>query len=232
MLTTTLAEAAFDYLRKQALSSLQPQYDAVPFGDNDSYEDKEDEDLFFNCMSTPGAKPTSQGLDAGQRMAQQIIMTFAARWSGRRGRLQITRSFFRFVSDVHSTSSVIKSTNPAMNASPEWERPFTELLEVRKTTSPPSKVPVPFTNKGAGGAGLSILWASKDKLAAILTTEETPNDEEHCEEELLYGMDPDRRDEAFNALIGLSGALWMRLQPEAAWQDGIPAVGRLMAGGG
>ena len=31
-------------------------------------------------------------------------------------------------------------------------------------------------------------------------------------------MSEDRRNEAFNAIIGVSGVLWMELQPEASWQ--------------
>ncbi|KAK5116338.1 hypothetical protein LTR85_009310 [Meristemomyces frigidus] len=226
----TNSEAAFDYLRKQALSALQPQYDPVSYGLNDEFED-EDDDVFFDSVSTPSSKPVPAPGDDGERIAGQTIMVFPARWSGRRGRLHITRSSVRFVSDAHrSTSGMIRSSNPVPSSSPEWERPFADLLEVRKTTSPPSRIPVPFTSKGAGSAALSILWAPGDKAKAVLTTEEVPNDEAHCEEELLYGMEDDRRDEAFNGIIGLSGVLWMQLQQEPAWQDGA-ALQRLMGDG-
>ncbi|KAK4550289.1 hypothetical protein LTR36_003256 [Oleoguttula mirabilis] len=228
----TDSEAAFDYLRKQALSSLEPRYEPVPYGNNDSFEDADDDDVFFDSISTSHAAPlSSRRPDDEQRAAQQQpLMSFTARWSGRRGRLHITRSSVRFVADVHRTSSVIRSHNPKAQQSAEWERSFTDLLEVRKASSPPSKLPVPFTSKGAGGAALSILWAPGAKADALLTTEEIPNDEAHCEEELLYGMEGDRRDEAFNAVIGLSGVLWMGLQPEAGWQDGA-ALQRIVDGG-
>lgn len=207
-----LAEASFAYLRRQAVLSAQKAIDADLDDHDYALEDDHDHDeTFFDCTSTlpVNSRPTHQH---NPRALEKTIMSFPARWSGQRGTLQICRSTARFVSSTTHLNPLTPSSH-----STHWDRPLTDLLEVRKTLSPPSKLPS-TGKRTAGPAALSILWAPQDNIAAILTTEEIPNDEEHCEEDLLYGMDSDRRDEAFNALIGISGALWMALQPEAAWQ--------------
>ena len=62
-------------------------------------------------------------------------------------------------------------------------------------------------------------------MGKVMSTEEVGNEEgEFCDEELFYGMDSKRRDEAFNALIGVAGAmgaLFMDLQPDPKGQSRV-----------
>ena len=181
----------------------------------------DDDDAFFDCSSTPQIKARPGHVYTTPTFAaEKTIMSFTARWSGQRGRLHIFSSSVRFISET-SGAKRLKSSTPR-DGTTLWERPLDELLEVRKVHSPTSKIPLPLTSKGSGNGALSILWVSPEKLASVMTTEEVGNDDEHCEEELFYGMDVKRRDEAFNALVGVAGAmgaLFMDLQPDPKGQS-------------
>ncbi|KAK5135362.1 hypothetical protein LTR08_005304 [Meristemomyces frigidus] len=211
-----VAQASFNYLREHALSSVQKRSDLLSDDENDILEGDED-DIFFDSTSTPQIK-ARPGRVYTTPAVETMIMSFPARWSGQRGRLHIFSSSVRFISEVSGASRLKPSSS---HHTVLWERSLEELLEVRKVHSPSSKIPLPLTSKGSGNAALSILWVAPEKMASVMTTEEVSNDLEHCEEELIYGMDKKRRDEAFNAMVGVAGAmgaLFMDLQPDPKLQ--------------
>ncbi|TKA83482.1 hypothetical protein B0A55_00551 [Friedmanniomyces simplex] len=210
--TPTMSEHSFQWLREHAQLSLHRRKDdAADLGDFaavlDNDDDQEDMQLYFECLSTPPPQYYSLAAEQQALMASEpAILSFKAHWSGRRGRLEVTRKSVRFVLTGRNKSTT------------EWERTMADLLEVRKLNLPLTDLPVPsLTKLSKSSAALSILWVRTDDVS-LASTEEHTNDETKCEEEVMYGMVSDRRDEAFNALIGVSGATWMELQPEAAWQ--------------
>ncbi|KAK0298105.1 hypothetical protein LTR91_002090 [Friedmanniomyces endolithicus] len=211
--TPTMSEHCFRWLREHALLSLdRHQKHAADLGefaavlDND--DDEEDAQLYFESISTPPPRYYSIVAEQQALMASSpAILSFKTHWSGRRGRLEVTRKSVRFVLSGRGN----KSTT-------QWERTLADLLEVRKLSLPLTDLPLPSLSKlSKSSAALSILWVRADD-ETLASTEEHENDETNCEEEVVYGMVSERRDEAFNALIGVSGAMWMELQAEAAWQ--------------
>lgn len=103
-----------------------------------------------------------------------------------------------------------------------WERPLSELLEVRKTTQAPGHMHKLTTKQKEA---LSLLWSPLSATSPG-TTEVQPNPENMeqglIEEEIFYGMTADIRNEAFSSLIGLAASeanvLWMEFQAEPEWQ--------------
>ncbi|KAK0993077.1 hypothetical protein LTR91_008139 [Friedmanniomyces endolithicus] len=215
-----LSEHCFRWLREHALLSLdRHQKHAADLGefaavlDND--DDEEDAQLYFESISTPPPRYYSIAAEQQALMASSpAILSFKTHWSGRRGRLEVTRKSVRFVLPGRGN----KSTT-------QWERTLADLLEVRKLALPLTDLPLPSLSKlSKSSAALSILWVRADD-ETLASTDEHENDETTCEEEVVYGMVSERRDEAFNALIGVSGAMWMELQSEAAWQTrGTPGA--------
>jgi len=171
-------------------------------------DDDEDAQLYFESISTPPPRYYSIAAEQQALMASApAILSFKTHWSGRRGRLEVTRKSVRFVLPGRGN----KSTT-------QWERTLADLLEVRKLALPLTDLPLPSLSKlSKSSAALSILWVRADD-ETLASTEEHENDETTCEEEVVYGMVSEQRDDAFNALIGVSGAMWMELQSEAAWQ--------------
>ena len=216
------AENAFSYLRHQADISLEKRSAIAPDHIPNQHDEDED-DVFFDSLETPSPlTKVSTAIHLDRVPNNDTIMSFPASWSGRVGRLCISRVSISFVNSVRPLSPTSldprKSKSKSDSTSLCWERPLTELLEIRKTaqSSTKNKLQTVSTKKKSSVA-LSILWARRDE-PGLATTEETPNDRNWCEEELLYGMNEDRRNEAFNTIIGLSGALWQELQPEAGEQ--------------
>ncbi|KAK0326742.1 hypothetical protein LTR82_002585 [Friedmanniomyces endolithicus] len=211
--TPTMSEHCFRWLREHALLSLdRHQNHAADLGEfaavlNNDDDDDEDAQLYFESISTPPPRYYSIAAEQQALMASApAILSFKTHWSGRRGRLEVTRKSVRFV-----LTGRTKSTT-------QWERTLADLLEVRKLALPLTDLPLPSLSKlSKSSAALSILWVRADD-ETLASTEEHGNDEATCEEEVVYGMVSERRDEAFNALIGVSGAMWMELQSAAAWQ--------------
>ena len=65
---------------------------------------------------------------------------------------------------------------------------------------------------------MSIFWLKPENASLLKTTEEYPDSREICEEETVYAMDKEARDGLFNAILGVSGMVWMELQPRAVVQ--------------
>ncbi|KAK4951485.1 hypothetical protein LTR10_010461 [Elasticomyces elasticus] len=207
-----LTEHAFQWLREYAQVSLhRPQADAAHLGDFAAVLDddnEEEEQLYFESLSSPTPQYHSLAAEQTATMSSEpAVLSFKAHWSGRRGRLEITRKSVRFVVTGRQKNKT------------EWERTLADLLEVRKLNLPLTDLPgVPsLTKLSSTSSALSILWVPKDDLR-LASTEEHTNDETSYIEETMYGMVADRRDEAFNSIIGISGAMWMELQSPSDWQ--------------
>ena len=111
-----------------------------------------------------------------------------------------------------------------------WECPLAEILEVRKATEPGKPVSGLIKSESTTAtksAALDLLIAPlHDRSSPMASTEEQDNGVNikvgHVQEDYIYGMTEDHRNEAFNALIGIAaseaGVLWMELQPEPSWQ--------------
>ncbi|KAK4972360.1 hypothetical protein LTR97_007406 [Elasticomyces elasticus] len=208
----TNSEHAFQWLREYAQVSLhRPQADAAHLGDFAAVLDddnEEEEQLYFESLSSPTPQYHSLAAEQTATMSSEpAVLSFKAHWSGRRGRLEITRKSVRFVVTGRQKNKT------------EWERTLADLLEVRKLNLPLTDLPgVPsLTKLSSTSSALSILWVPKDDLR-LASTEEHTNDETSYIEETMYGMVADRRDEAFNSIIGISGAMWMELQSPSDWQ--------------
>jgi len=227
VLMVVIAESAFAYLRNKAWSSLVAQPEESPYSnanDGGVFEEDIDHDVFFDCLSVSPMSPMSpmQRLVADGSISNdtpyKAVMTLPATWSGRRGHLEISRVSVRFVSTARSLrdpSTTFSSKGSRQRQSTYWERFYPDVLELRKMNQAGGKM-----QADKGSAALSILWAPADE-PALLTTEEQSNDQNSIEEELLYGMNEDRRNEAFNAILGISGQLWTELQVEPGWQKGL-----------
>ena len=203
------AEQSFQWLRERAQYALhKPEDDLGDYAvDPDDEDAMEEELLYFECLSSPPPQYWSMSAERTQHMVSEpAILSFSAHWSGRRGRLQVTRRTVRFVVRGRNKSNI------------EWVRSLADLLEVRKLNIPLTDLPTPsLTKLSKASSALSILWVQHDNTS-LTTTEEHHNDESSCIEEVLYGMENTPRDEAFNALVGISGAVWMELPTEPQYQ--------------
>ncbi|KAF2764268.1 hypothetical protein EJ03DRAFT_378752 [Teratosphaeria nubilosa] len=200
----TGSEYAFGYLRKHALPPIDRTLKAEQTGES---EDEVDAEIYFDSISKP---PPYRAVDKRVGLlpgGEEPFMHFRAHWSGRRGRLEIMRTSLRF-----TTATMGDRRNV------EWERSLADLLEVRKLNVPLTDLPKPsMTKLSQASAALSILWLVPG-TTNVASIEEQPNSPDACDEEVLYAMGENRRNEAFNALIGISGALWQELQPQPEWQ--------------
>jgi len=189
----------------------RPQADAAHLGDFAAVLDddnSEEEQVYFESLASPTPQYHTLAAEQTATMSSEpAVLSFKAHWSGRRGRLEVTRKSVRFVVTGRKKNKT------------EWERTLADLLEVRKLNLPLTDLPgVPsLTKLSSTSSALSILWVPKDDLR-LASTEEHTNDETSYIDETMYGMVADRRDEAFNSIIGISGAMWMELQSPSDWQ--------------
>ncbi|KAK4556243.1 hypothetical protein LTR86_006940 [Recurvomyces mirabilis] len=208
----TMSEGGFRYLREQTTASLnwpldpQLELDAREHGDPDDEDDEME--VFFDCLSTPH----TAGGDLLPKDSGKVVKAFLARWSGTLGRLELTRTTAQFV----ATSKLQRKREIV------WQRPLSDILEVRKAVQSPGKLPKITTKYKEA---LSIIWTPLQN-SILASTEEQPNEvllqDNVSGEEFFYGMTEDKRNEAFNALVGLASSeasvLWMELPPEPEWQ--------------
>ncbi|KAK5115478.1 hypothetical protein LTR62_001137 [Meristemomyces frigidus] len=208
----TMTEGAFRYLRETMTAALNrpldPQAELDPREHNDTEDSDDEAEVFFDCLS----KPHAAGGDLLPKGSGITIRSFTARWSGRLGRLELTRTTARFA----TVGKLGRERNIA------WERPLDDLLEIRKAAQAARRVPRIVTDYKEA---LSLVFVPLSNMS-LASTEEHSNEvaleDEGAADEYLYGMTTDARDEAFNALIGLAaseaGVLWQELQPESDWQ--------------
>ncbi|KAK4896651.1 hypothetical protein LTR27_005571 [Elasticomyces elasticus] len=209
----TNSEHAFEWLREYAQVSLhRPRTDAAHLGDFAAVLDddnSEEEQMYFESLASPTPQYHTLAAEQDATMSSEpAVLSFKAHWSGRRGRLEVTRKSVRFV------------VTGRLKPKTEWERTLADLLEVRKLNLPLTDLPghPSLTKLSSTSSALSILWVPRDDFGWLASTEEHTNDETSYIDETMYGMVADRRDEAFNSIIGISGAMWMELQSPSDWQ--------------
>ena len=117
----TTAEAAFGYLKGQTVSALRKA------DISSTTKDAQQDDVFLDCQSEPDSEDLhlcETGPDTTSM--QDRLLSFAGHWQNHRGRLELTRSTARFVptSPVKTPSSI------------SWQKPLSDLLEVRKSAQP------------------------------------------------------------------------------------------------
>lgn len=204
----TMAEWCFQWLREQALTSIDEGKHSNSALVEHVDLDQEEEEIYWDCISHPRAYDNSIAIELSRR-DQPAIQSFNAHWSGRRGRLEITRDTARFVTHGNPTKSV------------EWEKSLSSLLEVRKLTLPLTSLPTPSVTKLArSSAALMIVWIENDDTVLSSPGEQVLV-ETSTDEDTMYAMHEDPRDEAFNLLIGMSGALWQELQAEPDYVEQV-----------
>lgn len=200
------AEWAFTYLYNHAQAAVQNNRRPAALSDHglggkEASSDDEDE-AFYDAASslTPSATPHCSN---DLRPPMPTILKFPARWNGKHGHLELSASSLRY--NERRFSSRSKDTI-------RWERPYTELLEVRKIKQQSGHA------SRAPSEGLGILWT---KLLTQKATPDMADDDISSDLTELLGMTKEAQEEAFNSIIGFSGLRWMELQRDPKAQDGI-----------
>ncbi|KAL9092412.1 MAG: hypothetical protein Q9159_000920 [Coniocarpon cinnabarinum] len=174
----------------------------IPTPNADEEPSESDDEFFEDARETHS--PDSDEHTSAERFdddSRPTITSFSARWKGQSGTLELSPATIRFTS----------SSKLSKQSSVHWERPWSDMLEVRKT-----KRPSPAGSRRPPYA-LTILWRDHFLKQRLPGEERLKADPEHLDE--LYGMQITARNDAFNAVVGISGLWWMEVRPDPKAQD-------------
>ncbi|KAL9052283.1 MAG: hypothetical protein Q9162_005485 [Coniocarpon cinnabarinum] len=194
-------ESAAGYYDWRNLTSTTSTND-IPAPDADDERSESDDELFEDARETHSSD--SDEHTSANRFDDDFrptITSFSARWKGQPGTLELSPATIRFTS----------SSKLSKQSSVHWERPWSGMLEVRKT-----KRPSPVGSRRPPYA-LTILWRDHFLKQRLPGEERLKADPEHLDE--LYGMQVTARNDAFNAIVGISGLWWMEVRPDPKAQD-------------